>query len=55
VPHTTPAIRPDLQEASTRNRTACHIMTGFARATPELGRPVAADQPLPVRRPDPDR
>lgn len=36
MPNTTPAIRPDLQEATSRNRTACHVLTGFSRATPNL-------------------
>lgn len=35
--NTHPASRPDLQEASTRNRRARKIVTGLARVTPALG------------------
>jgi hypothetical protein len=36
VPNTRRASRPDLQEATTRNVHARHIVTGFSRAAPAL-------------------
>lgn len=36
MPNTHPPSRPDLQEASTRNRHARNIIIGFSHATPAL-------------------
>ena len=36
MPHKPPASRPDLQEATTRNRHARRIVSGLSRATPVL-------------------